>query len=166
MRRLRIGAWGLAVVLGIGLAGPAAAAVTLRVAPVEGGRDMDFGLARSLNPQGEPTGDRVTRQVRLTITSSDPGRYQVFQSAGGRWTDLQGEEFPLDAVKFFVAEANGRGIVRFPNPTPLTLGEREIFLSEPSGGDRELLVTYTVQVPAGQRAGRYRMNMTYRVVAQ
>lgn len=149
---------------------PAAAwaEVTLRVTPVQGGAalEVDFGTARSLGPEGEPETEAVIRQVKLTV-SSDSGRpYQVFQRVNGSWIGPDGKEIPLEAIRFSLSETRTSGSNRFPGPTPLSLGEQEIFLSDSSGSPDELLLTYAVKLPVGQRAGAYRTTVSYRVVAQ
>jgi len=142
------------------------AEVTLQVRPVRGGIDLDFGNAGSLGSQGESESDIVIRQLRVSITSTSGARYQVFQRLNGPWVNEQREAFPLEAVRFFISETTTDGIVRFPNPTPMNEWEEEIFLSNAAGEDEDFLMTYTVQVPVGQRAGRYRANLTFRVVSQ
>lgn len=149
--------------------GPRAwASVTLQVIPVEGGNqfDLDFGTARSLGLNGEPEADVVVRQLRIIVTSTSSAQYQIFQGVDGSWVNLEEEPLILGAVRFFISGVKTDGIVRFPNPAPLSLGEQEIFLSNASGGSEEFLVTYTVRVPVGQRAGRYRTRLTFRVVSQ
>lgn len=147
--------------------GPARAEVSLTVTSLQGSRDVNFGNTRSLGPEGEPESDTVVRQIRLTITSTSAGRYQVFQRTNEPWRNLAGEELPMENVRFFVSEASPGSTVRFPNPTPMTVGEQEIFLSAENPGDsEEFLVTYTIQVPPGQQAGDYRTTMSFRVVSQ
>ena len=157
---------GLAAWLGMIALPSARGEVTLQVTPIEGGRDLDFGSARSLGSHGEPEADTVIRRVRLTITPTSSGRYQIFQRVSEPWTNPAGRELPLQAVRFFISSTRTNGLVRFPSPTPLTLGEEEIFLSNESGGNEEILITYTIQVPPGQETGRYRTNLTFRVVSQ
>jgi hypothetical protein len=127
---------------------------------------VDFGTVRSLGPQGEPESEVVVRRVRLTIDSHSTGRYQVFQRMNAPWLNPAGKEFPLGAVRFFVSESPARGDVRVPNPTPLVVGDQEIYLSDAAGSDTELVITYSVQVPPGQQAGRYQTSVSYRVVTQ
>ena len=146
----------------------AQAAVTLQVSPVQGGADLDidFGTTRSLGPQGELESDTVVRRVKLTITSDSSKPYLVFQRINSAWNNATGKEFPGDSVRFFVTASQAGGAVRFPNPTALSVGEEEIFLSDSTGSDQELLVTYTVKVPVGQEMGHYRTTLTFRVVSQ
>jgi len=154
-------------IAGLAVAAPARCEVTLQVTPVEGAelRDLDFGDAQSIRLSGEAPSNTVIRRVKLTINSNSSGRYQIFQQVNSPWINTLGTELPLPAVKFFVSESTPQGDVRFPSPTPLILGEQDLYIS-PSGGNRELLVTYTVQVPTGQTAGTYHTTITYRVVSQ
>lgn len=158
----------LGILILIGTDQAAHAQVTLQVTPVEGAesRDVDFGTVRSLGPHGESDSETVVRRVRLIIDSQSTGRYQVFQRMNAPWGNLAGEEFPLEPVRFFVSESPARGDVRTPNPVSLAVGDREIYLSDASGSDTELVITYTVQVPQGQQAGRYQTSVSYRVVTQ
>ncbi len=159
--------WAFAGALAVFPAGPVWAEVTLQVTPVQGGAslEVDFGTARSLGAEGEEESDTVIRQVRLNVTSNSGRPYQVFQRVNGPWTGPDGKEVPMSAVRFFISETRG-GTNRFPSSAPLDLGEQEIFLSDPSGPADELLLTYTVKLPVGQRAGSYRTTVSYRVVAQ
>ncbi len=149
---------------------PAYAQVTLQVRAIDGGesRNLDFGTANSLGPEGGETlhSDTVIRRVRLTIASGSSGRYKVFQQVNEPWANPAGEPLPLESIRFQVSETQPRGDVRVPQPTPLELGEKEIYLSDPSGSGTELFVTYTAQIPVGQQAGRYRTSVTYRVISQ
>ena len=72
----------------------------------------------------------------------------------------------MSAIRFSLSETRTAGLNRFPNPVTLSTGEQELFLSDSSGSDEELLVTYAVQLPVGQRAGSYRTTVSYRAVAQ
>ncbi len=156
------------VVVGLVLGGAclAQAEVTLQVQPVQGGVDLDFGDAKSLGWDGEAESDMVFRQLRVIITSTSGARYQLFQRVNDAWVNERGEAFPLEAVRFFVSETKTDGIVRFPTPTPMSEFEEEMFLSNAAGEDENFLITYTVQVPVGQMAGRYRANLTFRLVSQ
>ena len=159
----------LCAAAGICLAAPGAARaeVTLQVTSLQGSRDVDFGNTRSLGPEGEMESDTVIRQVRVTITSTSTSRYQVFQRINEPWRNLAGEELPMENVQFFISDASAGSTVRFPNPTPMSAGEQEIFLSAENPADsEEFLVTYTLRVPPGQQAGDYRTTMSFRVVSQ
>ena len=156
----------LAAGLALGLAGPAGAAVTLSVTSLPGGQDIDFGNARSLGPEGQLESDTVVRQVRVTITSTSGKPYQLFQEVHQPWTNLTGEELPLDNVQFFISDSSTSATVRFPNPAPLVLGQQEIFLSDGKGSSDELVITYTARVPPGQQMGDYRANLSFQVVSQ
>lgn len=72
----------------------------------------------------------------------------------------------MSAVLFSISGTRTSGLNRFPAPAPMSLGEQEIFLSDSAGTAEELLITYLVRLPAGQRAGSYRTTLSYRVVAQ
>ncbi len=156
----------IAVVLGWG--GAARAEVTLQVTPVQGGAalEVDFGTTRSLGPEGQEETETVIRQVRLSITSSSGHVYQVFQRVNGPWVGPDGKTIPLESVEFLLAETKTSGTNRFPSPAPMSMGDQEIFLSDPTGTSEDLLITYTVKLPPGQRAGRYRTTLSYRVMAQ
>lgn len=144
------------------------AEVTLQVEPVDSRQiqDLDFGDAQSLGPQGESESGTVVRRVKLSISSSSSGRYQVLQRINSSWANLANKEFPIDSVLFSVSESPSKGDVRFPNPSPLTFADQEIYLSDSSGSDTELLITYTVRVPVGQQSGRYRTTVSYQVASQ
>ena len=149
-------------------AAPAGAEVTLQVTSVQGvaSLEVDFGTARSVGPEAELGAEGLVRQVRLSI-SSDSGRpYRVVQRVNGPWSGPDGQEIPLSAVRFSLSETGTGGSNRFPGPAPLSLGEQEIFLSDSSGSPEELVITYAVQMPAGQRAGPYRTTVSYHVEAQ
>ena len=149
-------------------AGLASAEVTLQVTSVQGGAslEVDFGTARSLGPEGEPETEGAVRQARLSV-SSDSGRpYRVLQRVNGPWIGPDGVEIPLSAVRFSISETQTAGSNRFPGPSPLSLGEQEIFLSDASGSAENLVITYLVNLPPGQRAGSYRTTLSYQVVAQ
>lgn len=150
----------------LALSHQAIAQVTLETRPIRGGFDLDFGTASSLGPNGEPESDTIVQEVRVTITNPAGGRYQVFQSFLGPMLNERGEAMPFEAVDFFITNARTAGIVRFPNPTPIRIGEEEIFLSNEQGSNEEFIIRYTIHVPVGQRAGRYRTNVTFRVVSQ
>jgi hypothetical protein len=157
----------MAVLLVFALSPHAQAEVTLRLSAVEGGRDLNFGTAHSFGERGNRTTERILRQIRVTINSTGNERYQLFQRVNRPWVNDRGERLPIESVKFFITETAGNGeINRFPNPSRLSSGEREIFLSNSSGGSEDFLITYTVQLPVGQQAGRYRTNLTFRVVSQ
>lgn len=157
----------LAAALALYAAGPAGAAVTLKVTSLQGGQDIDFGNVRSLGPEGQLESDTVVRQVRLTITSTSGKPYQVFQEVHEPWRNLSGEELPLENVQFFITGSSTGATVRFPNPAPMVLGEQEIFLSDGTGSSDEFVITYTIQVPPGKvQAGEYRTNFSFRVVSQ
>lgn len=163
----RLGCLAFLLIAGLLVPSGARAELTLQVVPLQGSRDIDFGEAQSLGPQGEPQGDTMVRQVRLVITNSNSSqRYQIFQRMNEPWKNVAGKELPLETIRFYVAESKTSGIIQVPNPTPLTLGEQELFLSDSTGSSDQLLVVYTVQVPPGQRAGDYRSTMTFRVVSQ
>ncbi len=156
----------LAAGLVLSWAAGAWADVTLTVTPIDGTSsvDVDFGTVRSLGREGRPEGDVVFRQVRLTITSTGSQRYQVMQTVNAPWRNLGGDIFPIEAVESYVSDTQTDGIIRIPNPAPLKIGEREIFVSNANGDSEEFLITYTTKVPVGQLAGRYRTTVTYRVV--
>jgi len=155
-----------AAILWAGVPSLAQAELTLQVTPVQDVRDVDFGQARSLGPQGEPEGSTVVRQVRLIVTSTSGRPYQIFQRVNEPWRSVAGEALPLESIRFYAARASTGGSIQVPNPTPLAVGEQELFLSDVAGSSDELLVTYAIQVPPGQRAGDYRTTMTYRVVSR
>lgn len=163
----RLAVLGLAAGLWLWAPGSAGADVTLQVTSLQGSRDIDFGNARSLGSEGELESDVVIRQVRITITSTSSNRYQVFQRINEPWRALSGEDLPMENVQFFISEAAAGGTVRFPNPTPMSVGEQEIFLSSDNpGSSEEFLITYTIQVPPGQQTGDYRTTLSFRVVSQ
>ncbi len=116
--------------------------------------------------KGEPQSDSVVRQVQLRITSDSSAPYQVFQRINGPWRNLAGTELPVENIRFVVSGSTTGGQIRHPTPTRLVVGEQELFLSNSSGGDETLLITYTVQVPLGQKTGQYRTTLTYRVVSR
>ena len=151
----------------LGLAGTAYADVTLTVTSLEGGRDVDFGDLRSLGPDGEPEADTAVRRVRLTVASTSSGTYKVFMRVNEPWKNLSGGELAMEKVQFFVSEASAGATARFPNPTPMSLGEQEIlfFQNEPAGTTTSV-VTYTLPIPVGQQAGNYRTTLSFRVVSQ
>lgn len=151
------------------IAAPAYAGVALQVSIVDGQKSntVDFGNVPSLTAGSEAGANTVVvRRVRLTISSSSLGRYQILQQPNGPWTNPMGEEFPFESVLFNVTETAPKGDVRVPNPTPMRSGEQDLYLSSASGEDTELLITYTAQAPEGQKAGRYRTSVSYRVVSQ
>ncbi len=162
----RLWAVPLAAGLAFCTAGPAGAAVTLSITSLQGGRDIDFGNARSLGPEGQLESDTVVRQVRVTITSTAGKPYQIFQEVHEPWRNLAGEELPLENAQFFISGSSTGATVRFPNPAPVVLGEQEIFLSDGTGSSDQFVITYTIRVPPGQQAGDYRTNLSFRVVSQ
>ena len=146
---------------------PVWAEVTLQVKPLQGDAslEVDFGTARSLGSKGEEETDAVNRQVKLTISSDSSGPYQLFQRVNGPWTGPDGKEIPMSAVEFFVSDTPANSSNRFPGSAPLSLGEQEILLV-PDGSASTPLITYTLKLPKGQRAGSYRTTLSYRVVAR
>jgi len=162
----RLGAFLLSLFLWTLGCPPARAELTLQVAPLGDARDIDFGPARSLGPHGEQEFDTVVRQVRLTITSDSGRPYQVLQRVNEPWRNLAGKELPLESVLFHISESTTAGENRFPNPTPLAVDERVIFISDPAGTSGELLLVYTVPVPLGQQTGNYKTTFSFRVVSQ
>ncbi len=146
--------------------GPAWAGVSLQVSPVQGGAslEVDFGTARSLGADGEEESDTVIRQVKLKISSDSSRSYRVLQRMNGPWAGPDGKEIPVGTVQLSVSESGTGGTNRFPTPSTISLGEQEIFLSSPSGAAEDLLLTYTVKIPVGQRAGSYRTTVSYQVV--
>lgn len=148
--------------------GTARAEVTLQVTSVQGGAslEVDFGTARGLGPEGEPGTEPMVRQTKLTVSSNSGRSYRVFQRVNGPWAGPDGVEIPLGAVRFSISETRTGGSNRFPGPSPLSLGEQEIFLSDASGSAEDLVITYVVQLPPGQRAGIYRTTVSYQAVAQ
>lgn len=156
--------WGIGALALLSVSSPAQAELTLQVTPLQDGRDVDFGQARSLGPQGEPESDTVVRQVRLTITSTTGQPYQVFQRINEPWRNVAGQELPLESVLFYISEATPPGLNRFPNPEPMGVGEREIFISDGESG--QLRLVYTIQVPPGQQTGDYRTTLSFRVVSR
>lgn len=163
----RAAAFWTAAGLWLWMCGPARAAVTLTAAPQQGGRNIDFGDADSLGPNGEPESDTVTRQVRISIASTSSSSYKVFMRINEPWRNLPGEELPMENVQFFVSEASAGAVVRFPNPTPMTVGEQEILLFQNApDGTTTSVVNYTIHVPVGQEAGDYRTTVSFRVVSQ
>ena len=169
MRRRDAGRPGVLALVLFGMAvGAARAEVALQVTSVQGGAslEVDFGTARGMGPEGETATEAVVRQTRLSV-SSDSGRpYRVFQRVNGPWIGPGGFEIPLSAVRFSISETQTGGSNRFPGPSPLSLGEQEIFLSDGSGSSENLVITYLLQLPPGQRAGSYRTTVSYQVVAQ
>ena len=160
--------WAAAAAALLTVPAPAGAEVTLQVTSVQGvsSSEVDFGTARSVGPAAELGVEGLVRQVRLSI-SSDSGRpYRVVQRVNGPWSGPGGAEIPLSAVRFSISETQTGGTNRFPGPTPLSPGEQEIFLSNASGSSEQLVITYAVQMPAGQRAGPYRTTVSYHVEAQ
>ena len=148
--------------------GTARAEVTLQVTSVQGGAalEVDFGTARSLEPEGEPVTGPLVRQTRLSVSSTSGRPYRVFQRVNGPWTGPGEIEIPLSAVRFSISETQTGGTNRFPAPASLSLGEQEIFLSDATGSAENLVITYVMQLPPGQRAGSYRTTVSYQVVAQ
>ena len=166
MRRKAVWA-AVGVAAGLLWSGRALAEVTLQVTPAQGGAslEVDFGTVRSLGPDGELETDEVVRQVRLEISSDGGAPYRVYQRVNGPWTGPAGEEIPLSAIRFLLSETQG-GSNRFPNPAPISLGDQEIFVSDPSGSAETLVITYRLQLPPAQRSGSYRTTVSYQVVAQ
>ncbi len=160
----RATAFGLAACLWLWAPGFAGADVTLTVTPLRGGRDIDFGNARSMGPEGEPAPAMDTlQQVQVAVNSTTTNRYQVFIRINDRWRNLAGEELPMENVQFFISDAGAGATVRFPNPTAMALGEQEILQSDQS---EAFLITFIVRVPHGQQAGDYRTTLSFRVVSQ
>jgi len=168
MNRFPVRVFAAAAVWLAGWAAPACAEVTLTVTPVQGGAslEVDFGTARSLGPEGEAESDTVIRQVKLNVSSNSARPYQVFQRVNGPWLSPDGKEIPMSAVQFSISETRTNGANRFPSPAPMSLGEQEIFLSDPAGTAEELLITYKVKVPKGQLAGSYDTKVSYRMVGR
>ncbi len=158
--------WAASLVLAV--AGTARAEVTLQVTSVQGGAalEVDFGTARGLGPEGETAAEPVVRQTRLSVSSGSGRPYRVFQRVNGPWTGPDGTEIPLSAIRFSISETQTGGSNRFPSPSSLSLGEQEIFLSDPSGSAETLVITYLMQLPPAQRAGIYRTTVSYQAVAQ
>ena len=146
----------------------ARAEVTLQVTSVQGGAalEVDFGTAQSLGSEGEPAAEPVVRQTRLSVSSNSGRPYRIFQRVNGPWTGPGAVEIPLSAIRFSVTETQTGGSNRFPTPSPLSFGEQEIFLSDSTGSAENLVITYVMQLPPGQRAGSYRATVSYQVVAQ
>lgn len=160
--------WLVAALLIAAFPGTAPAEVTLNVTSVQGGAslEVDFGTVRPLSPDGQWERETMIRQVRLAITSDSGRPYRVLQRVNGPWTGPGGKEIPMDAIRFSMAETRTGGSNRFPGPAPLSMGDHEIFLSDPAGSSDELILTYIVELPPGQRAGSYRTTISYQVVAQ
>jgi hypothetical protein len=139
------------------------ATVDLQVAFVSGGTAIDFGDLRSLDQTGSPVSDVEISQVRLSVRNTSGQTYILTQTVNGETVNQQGATLPPDAIRFRVQIESGGGLVRTPDMAPLGGGESEIYFSDATGQDVVLLITYEIRVPGGQKAGRYRNTIHYRV---
>ena len=151
--------------MGTPLAGAQSEDISLTVSFVGGGSSLDFGRLRNLDENGTPTTESSTRQVRLVIQPAGGvvRPYIVTQILSSEITQEAGGAAPTNSVLFRVEEESGSGEVRIPNPTPLTVGEQEIYRSSPTGGSSQLLITYDLTASPDQQAGTYNGIVDYRV---
>ena len=156
----------LAVVLSHPVLARAQNEITLTVSFVGGGDTLDFGRLRNLEKDGTPAAESATRQVRLNIQpvggSTKP--YIVTQILQQDPTNQTGgSAASTDSILYRVQEETGSGTVRVPSQTPLAAGEEEIYRSNPSGGESQLLITYDLGTSPDQEAGSYTGAIMYRV---
>ena len=135
----------------------------LEVSTVEGGSTLDFGNLRSLEADGSPVAEAASRQVRLAVRAAAGSAYRITQVVNSEPRNQEGTACPLEAIRYSVTVEKGFGTLRASSPTPLSVGEQEIFISGETGEEAELLVTYDFMVPPVQKAGRYNATITYRV---
>lgn len=139
--------------------------VVLRAESLDSASGLDFGAVEPAGSEG-PVRETVSRRVRLTVSNPSARPYRIFQRLDQPPFNARGASVAPEAVRFFETLLTGRGLTRFPNPSPLQAGETEIYVSNGSEENAEILLQYDLSIPAGQSAGSYHSSLTYRIVGE
>jgi hypothetical protein len=116
----------------------------------------------SLEEDGTPVTDMFTKEVRIKVSNSGSKRYKVSQLFRSRVVSTEGIPFDTENLRCHVQIESGSGTVRVPNPTPIRVGEQELFVSDAEGLGVNLIVIYSVLVPEFKEAGDYHTAISYR----
>lgn len=115
---------------------------------VRGGLDLDFGTL----PAGEAS---RTEELELTLTSTDPSQYRLYQEFPGSLANERGERLPegklvMQISRGLTGTRGAEGIL------PVSEASQELFVSDAAGASDTLLVAYAVQPSPDVQAGTYR----------
>lgn len=146
-----------------GLTQPAFATIQVEVQPLSSSRDVDFGRLKSIQDDGSLATGTEVRQVRIIVQNTTPNqRFAVWQIVMRDFTNEKGQPLPLSSIRYSVQIENGQGLVRIPNRHTLSSGDEQIFISNPEGGNVQLLLTYEMSIQPRQKSGRYISSVEYR----
>jgi len=103
--------------------------------------------------------DEIACDVLFNIKGDRGSPFKILQSLSGPVESAEGNRLSLEAVNFKIREAKkGMG----PNMAiPLSERQEALYLSGPNGSEDNFVITYSLQDPERQKAGRYKGKIRY-----
>jgi hypothetical protein len=138
-------------------------ALSVDVVTIDGDRNIDFGQLKSVRSPEHSEPNVYNRQVKLTIDNTTSSRYLVSQIFKDEPRNPKAGPFDMNMIKCYVTVRDGSGVARIPHPQSVRRGEQDLYLSDATGADAELIVYYSMTIPPNQSAGRYDTSITYKV---
>ena len=119
------------------------------------GGNMNFGAFKTGNEKQEKT-------VLLKVRSNLGEPYQVSQLVPRKMTNEEGGVIPKQHFLFFAAKAK-TGALAVSAPTPVEEGETVVFTSDMKGTPEEFVLSYSLTIPPGTKAGSYNSELKYSI---
>ena len=133
------------------------ATVSLSVNPVDGSSSLRFDKVPVVGAEGK-------QEIHIRVSSTNGGRYQVFQRILEPVMNEKGDTLNLQAIKTeTLSNTNMSGTLYLQNQSYLTEGNQLLYSSSQNGASDSFIIRYALDQNLINAGGRFRGRLTFTV---
>jgi hypothetical protein len=149
----------------LGWPSEAMAIFELSVSPRRGGQNIRFsaeGGSLPVRQAGASGGEGLQRneEVTVAVVSDRAAQYRILQTLYQPLTNEFGNTIPPNAFIQF-SPSNPLGTLRTQLETPISMGQKQIYISNIAGDSDDFVLVFNVRIPENQQGGVYHTQLTF-----